>query len=145
MNLQAIREAVAARLDTVSGARAFPHPLEQPPTGNAVAVVVYPGSPYVEFQEAFAKGLAQVNLVVSPYVQLVNPRSSWDLFDRLCSSGPAEIGSMIDALMGSDRTLGGVVADLVVDDVVNVQAVTTEPNVRYLTGEINVRLYVRRN
>lgn len=145
MNLQAIHEAVAARIDTVPGVRASPFPLDDIPTGNAVAVFVAPGAQWVNFHEAFAKGLALVNLVVTPYIQLVSIRSAHESLQRLCSSGLTETGSIIDALMNTDRTLGDVCDDLVMDEVVNVQAVTSQANVRYLSGDLNMRVLVKRN
>ena len=148
MNLEAIVVAVAARIDTIPGVRAFEFPPDAPPTGNAVAVVVAPGPEFVDFHEAFVKGLALVNLVVTPYIQYVSQRSAWQQLWRLCSSGLTETGSIIDALMDTDRTLGGVCSDLVVDDVSNIQAVTAGANiegVRYLSGDIGLRIYVPRN
>lgn len=144
MRLADIREAVAERVATVTGVRAVAHAPDQIPAGAASVVIVTPGSPYIDYHEAFAGGLAVVNLTLSPWVQLGEPRAAMARLDDLLSSGAGASSSLIDALMGSDRTLGGVCADLVVDDASNVRGEQSVDGARYLICDLSLRVLVRR-
>ena len=144
MRLADIREAVAERVATVSGVRAVAYAPDQIPAGAASVVIVTPGAPYIDYHEAFAGGLAVVNLTLSPWVQLVEPRAAMARLDELLSSGVGASSSLIDALMGSDRTLGGVCADLIVDDASNVRGEQSVDGARYLSCDLSLRVLVRR-
>lgn len=144
MDLRAIREAVADRLATVPGVRPSPFPPDSISSGGATLVVLAPAEQYVSYQEAFAKGLAVVRLVVSPYIPMADPRSAFAELDALLSSGTGESRSLIDALMDTDRSLGAVVGDVVLESVENVQALTVAEGARYLTADLSIRILVGR-
>lgn len=148
MDLRAIREAVADRLGTLPGVRAFAYPPDQTPTGVNVAVVVSPGESYVQWHESFkgANKLGMVGLTVTAYVQMTDPRSAWATLDELLSTGAAHPRSMVDVLMyADDKTLGGVCEAVGVDDVTNVQVLTVAEGVRYLTADLPVTIFARRS
>lgn len=144
MNLQSIREAIATRIDSLTGVRASAFPPDGISTGQATLVAVAPGDPWIDFHEAFAKGLAVVRWTLSPYIAMVSDRAAFAELDALCSSGTGITRSLIDQIMGSDRTLGGVCADVVVDEAVNPQVLTVADGARYLTCDINLRVLVGR-
>jgi hypothetical protein len=144
MDLRAIREGLAERLATVPGVRVEAFPPDQVNPGNAALLVVAMGETYVDYHQAFAQGLAIVNVILSPYLPMVSPRSAFASLDELLSSGTGQTRSLIDALMGTDRTLGGVCSDLVVDEASNVQALNVADGARYLTCDIAVRILVGR-
>lgn len=145
MDLRAIREAVAERVAQVPAVRVAAFPPDQVNPGNNALVVVAPGETYVDYHQAFNKGLAIVNLVLSPYVPMTDPRTAFATLDEILSSGASEPRSLIDTLMDTDRTLGGVCADLVVDEVSNVQSLTVAEGARYLTADIALRIMVGRS
>lgn len=144
MNLAAIREAVAERVAGVAGVRAFAQAPDQIPTGTVVAVIVSPGDPYADYHEAFVGGLAIVNLTLTCWVQATDLRTAMARMDALLSSGAAEGQSLIDAIMGVDRTLGGVCADLVVDRAGSVRGEISDAGARYLTADLDLRLLAGR-
>ena len=145
MDLRAIREAISERIATVPGVRPVAFAPDTVSTGNAVLVVVGHGDPYVNYHEAFNKGLAMVNMTLSPYVPMNDPRSAFAVLDELVSSGTGSPRSLIDALMDSDRTLGGVCSDLVVDDASNVQTIEPAAGVRFLSCDLAIRIPVGRS
>lgn len=144
MNLADIRAAISARLDGVSGVRSFAYPPDSIPAGIATVAVVKPAGTYCDYQEAFAGGLAMVHLTVELWVAAADVRSAMDRLDAVCSSGSLESQSIIDSLMGSDRTLGGVCSDLVVDDVSGVRVEIASDGARYVLAELGVRVLVGR-
>lgn len=143
--LSGIREALADRISDVSGCRGIPYPPDSIPTGNAVAVTVQPDSTYVDYHRAFVGGLAYVNITITPFVPAADMRSAMSRLDVLLSSGSeADNGSLIDGLMGSDRSLGGLIDDLVVDNATNVRAEMLADGARYLCADLSLRIMVRR-
>lgn len=145
MNLAAIREAVAQRLADVPGVRPLSHPADSIPTGAGTVVTVEPDSTYVDFQQAFAKGLATVRLTLTIWVQAADLRAAFGRLDALLSSGPSESQSLIDALMDRDRSLGGVIHDLVVDQASSVRSESLADGARYLCADLSLRVLVGRN
>lgn len=144
MDLQAVREAVDTRLATITTTRTFPFPPDQVPAGNATVIVITPADVYVSYQEAFAKGLAVIRLVISPWIPYADPRSAFNRLDELLSSGTGETRSIIDKLMDTDRTLSGAIGDVVLESVTGVRVVQSPDNVRYLTADLNVRILTGR-
>lgn len=145
MILSGIREALADRVSDVPGCRGIPYPPDSIPTGNAVAVTVTPDSTYVDYHRAFVGGLAYVNLTVTVWVPAADMRSAMNRLDVLLSSGSeADAGSLIDTLMSVDRSLGGLIDDLVVDNATNVRAEMLADGVRYLCADLSLRIMVRR-
>lgn len=145
MDLTAIREGLATAIDAVPGLQVFAFPPDQVPVGNApVAVVMHPAGVFVDYHEAFNKGLATVNFTVVVYVQYVATKYAFAAMESFCSSGTGETASIIDTVMDGDRTLGGVCSDLVFDRVSNIIVATNTDGIRYLTAELDVRVLATR-
>lgn len=144
MILSNVREAIADRLTDVPGVRAIPYMPDSIPTGSAVAVTVTPDSTYVDYHRAFSGGLAITNLTITAWVPASDMRSAMARLDELLSSGSESGPSLIDALMGSDRTLGGVCHDLIVDNASNVRAEILADGIRYLCADLSLRIMVGR-
>jgi len=145
MDLTAIREGLAAAVDTVAGIRVFSYPPDQVPVGNVPVVVVStPTSVHVDYNEAFNKGLAVIQYTLQLYVQYAAPEYAFAALEDMCSSGAGQTKSIIDAVMDGDRTLGGVCSDLVFDRVLNIGVVTNTDGIRYLNAEIDVRILAAR-
>ena len=145
MILADIREAIADRLSTVEGVRAIAYPPDQIPTGTGVVVIVQPDATYIDYHEAFARGLAIVNFTLTPWVQMTSDRAAFARLDALLSSSSVDAHqSLIDALMTTDRTLGGVCADLIVDTASNVRAELIADGARYLCCDLSMRVMVGR-
>lgn len=145
MILSDVREALATRISSVPGVRGFAIVPDSIPTGAAVAVTVTPDSTYVDYHRAFSGGLASLNVTLTAWVPAADMRSAMGRLDALLSSGSeAEAGSLVDALMGSDRTLGGVCHDLIVDTASNVRAEMLADGIRYLCADLSLRIMVGR-
>lgn len=145
MILADIREAIAERVATVPGVRAIPYPPDSIPTGTGVVVIVQPDGTYVDYHQAFARGLAVVNVTLTPWVQFTDARSAFGRMDALLSSSSSNADqSLIDALMTVDRTLGGVCSDVIVDNASNLRAETVADGARYLCADISMRVMVGR-
>jgi hypothetical protein len=144
VNLTDIREAVAQRLSTVPGVRPIAYPADSIPTGSATVVTVQPDSGWVDYHEAFAKGLGITRLQLTAWVQASDMRAAMGRLDALASSGSGCDSSLADALMDRDRTLGGVCHDLVVDNVSGPRSELLADGARYLCADWSVRIYAGR-
>ena len=144
MKLADIREAVAERLGSVPGVRPIAYPADSIPTGAATVVTVEPESTWVDYHQAFAKGLAVVRLQLTAWVQASDMRAAMGRLDALASSGTGCDQSLADALMDRDRTLGGVCHDVIVDSVSAPRAETLADGARYLCSDWSVRIYAGR-
>lgn len=145
MDLTAIREGLATAVDAVPSLQVFAFPPDQVPVGNTPVAVITPGSGmYVDYNQAFNKGLGTVMFTVVLYVQYVAPKYAFAALEAFCSSGTGETNSIIDTVMDGDRTLGGVCSDLVFDRVSNIIVVTNAEGVRYLSAELDVRVLAAR-
>lgn len=152
MDLRAIREAVAERLQAVPGVWAYAWPADHVATsGAAIGVTVSNGEEaYVDYAESFGPSRTeQVYLTVTVYVPYVDPRSAWNTLDELLSTGTATSRSLVDALMYEasppDRTLGGVCQHIKVDGVTNLGFRDSEQGARYLTADLPVHIIAKRN
>jgi hypothetical protein len=106
MNLTTIRAALETRLLTVSGLRAYS---EWPDKPEFPCAIVTADDPYIEPHMTFGSNRAmQVNYVVSIVVAIA-ASAGVDRAQRALDGFVAE--SVLDAVYGSDRTLGGVVQD----------------------------------
>lgn len=144
MNLSEIKAAIADRLKDIDGLRPFAYPIEEPPAGAGDVVAVRDSEPYIDYQQSFKGGLAFVFLTLRLYVQASDLRSAYLRRDALASSGTGEARSIIDALMLTDRTFGGLCSDVVVLDADNVELDSATGGVRYLTTDIGLRVLVGR-
>jgi hypothetical protein len=144
MNISDIRVGLADLLNTIPDVQALAFPPDQIPAGNNTVIVVAPAAEYIDYHEAFAGGLAIVRFTLTPYIQMVDPRSAFNRLDALISSGTGEPKSIIDFLMAKPRTLDGACFDMVVDSVSNVSADISTDAARYLTATIELRVYAGR-
>lgn len=144
MNLADIREGIAARLAEVPGVRSVAHPPDSIPTGAATVVTVEPDSTYVDYAQAFAKGLASVRLTATLWIQAADLRAAFGRLDALLSSGSGEGQSLVDALMDRDRTFGGVCHDIVVDQASSIRTESLADGARYLCADLSIRVLVGR-
>lgn len=100
--MNAVMDALGARLQTISGLRVFDYPPDQlsPPA----AVVSYPEG--VTYDVEFARGADMATFIVTVLVGRVSERSARDaLAPYLNGSGASSVKAAIDG------TLGGVVSD----------------------------------
>lgn len=105
LDLNAVMDAVGARLATIVGVRVY----DFPPDSVAVpaAVVSYPEE--ITYDETYARGCDSCTLTVSVLVGLVSDRASRDaLAAYLSGSGAKSVKTAVDG------TLGGLVKDATV-------------------------------
>lgn len=143
MNLPEIMEAIAERLKDIDGVRPYAYPLDTIPAGQGDVVMVTPSANLVSYFEAMRGGLAYIDLTLILYVQMTSERAAFGRLNELASSGTGEARSIIDALMLTDRTLGGVCGDIVLQDLTNVRAEQFDGG-RYLAAEFNLRVFTGR-
>lgn len=94
----------------------------------------------IEFNAAMSRGLDTYNLIVRGIVSNAYDIRAQEILDEWCApSGATSVRAAIEA----DRSLGGVVQNLVVTDVSNYRAfvVPAKPNVTYLAAEWAVTVY----
>lgn len=131
--MSAIRDAIKARLATISGLRTHD---TIPGTIMAPAAIVMPGDPLIEFDDAFGRGGDTLNFVVLLLVQYADIRIAQDSLDAyLATSGAASVKAAVDG------TLGDTVSDAVVTAVRN-YGVQDYNGVEYLGAEFPVRVMV---
>ena len=113
MNLDNIVQEIADLIaDTVPTVRVFTYPPDQLPVGVADAVFLDLGE--VNYQEAFAAGLAMVDVTATVTVQMSDPAAAHKRMRELLSSGTGEDRSVVDAVMAG-RTLDGLSGGMVLD------------------------------
>jgi len=145
MDLTAIRNGLATAVDAVPSLQVFAYQPDQMPVGNApVAIITSPAGVYVDYNEAFNRGLATVYYTIVVYVQFVATKYAFDALEDFISSGTGLTQSIVDTVMDGDRTLGGSCSDLVFDRVSNIGVVTNTDGIRYLSAEIDVRVLAAR-
>jgi hypothetical protein len=111
--LSTIRDALATRIDGVTGVRAFGRMPGNIPTSSEAntAVIVMPDpDQYVSYWEAFKGGCAEVRFRLLIICQLADFPAAQKRVDELMSAGTGSTMSLLDAVQ-ADRTLGGTVAD----------------------------------
>lgn len=75
MDLAAVMQAVADRLDTIAGLRVFAYPPDMPPSPPAV-VVSYPDT--LTYDETYGRGMDRLELPIVVLVGKVSDRASRD-------------------------------------------------------------------
>lgn len=107
-SLKAVRNGVETRLDTIDGLRIVDGASINPP-----AAVVMLATDGVNYHETFKNGLSQWNLRVVVYVSTAYTRTARDLLDDFCDTTGSK---SVKAAIEGDRTLGGIIDDLVVSN-----------------------------
>ena len=127
-----IRDALAARLATITGLRVS---AEIPDNPNPPVAVVQINN--VSFDTAFQGGLTTYSFIVSVIVSRVAERRAQDRLDAYAStSGTSSVKEAIEG----NRTLGGIVADTRVVEMTGVSAVLLG-EATYLAANFAVTVY----
>jgi hypothetical protein len=93
MDVNAVAEELAARLDTIAGLRVYPEPEDQisPPA----AVVTYPD---VTFDGTYGRGMDRMTFPVVIAVKRVNARVSRKQIDEFVSgAGPRSVKAVVES------------------------------------------------
>ena len=127
-----IRDGIATNLQTISGLRTS---AEVPDSPNPPQAVVQMGN--VSYDTAFQGGLTTYSFIVSVIVARVTEGRAQERLDAYASTSGA---SSVKEAIESDRTLGGVVADVRVVEMTNVGAVLLG-EATYIAADFAVTVY----
>ena len=127
-----IRDGIAINLQTISGLRTS---AEVPDSPNPPQAVVQMGN--VSYDTAFQGGLTTYSFIVSVIVARVTEGRAQERLDAYASTSGA---SSVKEAIESDRTLGGVVADVRVVEMTNVGAVLLG-EATYIAADFAVTVY----
>lgn len=130
-----MRQAIAANLATISGLRVSYYILDNP---NPPVAVVAP--PTIKYDQTFGRGLDEYSFQVIVLVTRADERIGQELIDTYCA--PVGAGS-VKAAIESDRTLGGLVADLRVTDMTGVSPTTLADGQVYLSATWAVQVFAQ--
>ncbi len=126
--LSQIRDGLATRLGTIAGLRSSG---VIPGQVNPPYAIISPDS--IEYHKSFANGFNTFNFTITVVVGQADSRTAQSLIDAYCSpSGASSIKSAIE----SDKTLAGLVFDVMVSDMRNYGS-TTIGETTYLAAEFN--------
>jgi hypothetical protein len=115
LDLVAIRRAVADQIQRSVGRTVNVYGGYVPDTLNLPAVVVYPDTEYVNYEETFgSSGLAEVQLRLRVFIPPGPGVDGQQVLDEFLSAGAGHPNSLLDAV-NAGRTFGGVVANSVVN------------------------------
>lgn len=107
MDLLAIRQALASVVEQVTGT-CYPHPVRSP---NTPCAVIEPAAgEFLDYLKAFRQGLVEVNFRVLLLASLGDDEGTGRISSWLSTSG----ADSVPDLLRVDKTLGGLVGDLVV-------------------------------
>lgn len=87
MDMGAVMQAVADRLDTIPNLRVFGYPPDKPPPAPS-AVVTYPGT--LAYDAAYARGMDKMDPTVVALVGKVSDRTARDRIGKYCNGSGAE-------------------------------------------------------
>lgn len=127
-----ISAALAARLATISGLRAFDY---QP--DSAYPPYAFPGVTNIEYHKAMAGGSQTYTYTIMVVTGRVDDKTSQDELDRYASFDGAQ---SVRAAIEADRTLGGVVDTLILSSSANVSSMAIGDN-NYITLDFTVTVY----
>ena len=130
-----MRQGLADNLATISGLRVsyfIPH------NPNPPQAIVAP--PTIRYDQSFGRGLDEYSFQVIVFATRADERTGQDLIDSYCA--PIGAGS-VKAAIESDRTLGGLVADLRVTDMTGVSPTTFADGQVYLSATWAVQVFAQ--
>jgi hypothetical protein len=130
--LDGIREGIAANLRTITGLRAV---ADLPDNPNPPIALVAPRT--IEYDQAFAKGLAVYTFTVSVIVGRVAEREAQR---RLNAYSDNKGSSSVKTAIESDKTLGGKAFDVRVISMDNIGAIQLN-DATYLGADFTVSVY----
>jgi hypothetical protein len=95
MDMGAVMQELADRLDTISGLRVFGHPPDKPPSAPA-AVVTYPG--VLTYDGGYGRGMDQMDPAVIALVGKVSDRTARDRIAKYCAgSGASSFKAVLES------------------------------------------------
>lgn len=130
-----MRQGLADNLATISGLRVSYFIPDNP---NPPQAIVAP--PTIRYDQSFGRGLDEYSFQVIVFATRADERTGQDLIDSYCA--PIGAGS-VKAAIESDRTLGGLVADLRVTDMTGVSPTTFADGQVYLTATWAVQVFAQ--
>lgn len=131
--MAAIRAGLKANLDTIDGVQVSAYMLGSP-TPPAIHIV----PPAIEYHQAMQNGFDELTFTVQAFVALGTDIGSQKRLDLMRE--PSGTGS-IKAALEADRTLGGVVKDLIVRSSPEPQVVTLEGGRQLLASDWTVTVW----
>lgn len=129
-----LREGLAVRLRTINGLAST---ATAPANAQPPFAYVLPGTPFIEWDESFNRGLDKYNFTVRIIVGAVDQQGSQLLLDAYLNPDGT---SSVKAALNADRTLGGKAFDLRASTV-SAYGVFMENEAHYLGCEIAVVVY----
>jgi hypothetical protein len=137
MNRAAVREAIADAL-AMDGVQTNPYVLAQPtPPGIQIPP---PGATYNYTMRSNGNGLNEYPFVIQAFCALNSDIGAQRLLDEMCAdTGPTSIKALLEA----DKTLGGLVDDLVVTDQIPGRQVEQPSGNPMLLVEFHVTVYAK--
>ena len=126
--LSQIRDGLATSLATISGLRTSG---VIPGQVNPPYAIISPDG--IEYHKAFANGFNTYNFTITVVVGQADSRTAQSLIDAYCSPSGA---SSIKSALESNKTLSGLVFDVMVSDMRNYGS-TTIGETTYLAAEFN--------
>ena len=129
-----INQAIAARLATIDGLRAYDYAPDAyyPP-------LAFPSITSLDYHRAMAGGMVIYGITVRVVVGRVNERIGQDALDRYGSYGGAE---SVRSALEADLTLGGVVDTLIVQSSASVSSATIGEQ-DFLSLDFQLQVYSR--
>jgi len=132
-NYSAIRDGLKTRLKTST---VFIQVADTAPdTVSPPCAIVLPGSPVVEYHQAFGNGLERFSFTILVLAQRFDVKANQDLIDGMVSGS-----SSVRALIEGDRTLGGNCSDCQVTSASTYGDVSVNET-EYLGIEFEVEVY----
>lgn len=119
MNTQAIREAIANRLQQRCGINAYPFDVASTVYPRAI---VLPSSPAVEYHSSFGRGMCVLLFDIEVRTVATDPVSAQIALSKFVDAGTSESSSIIDALEfvstgAMSPNLAGAVDNIMVESV----------------------------
>jgi hypothetical protein len=134
VSITGMRQAIANNIaNNISGIRVSYYIPDNP---NPPQAIVTP--PTIRYDQSFGRGIDEYSFQVIVLATRADERTGQELIDTYCA--PIGTGSIKDAIE-SDKTLGGLVADLRVTDMTGVTPTTLADGQVYLTATWSVTVF----